>query len=81
MQCGSYKITKFNDEEVKSYIPLNLKSLLQYANIDLSKIGKTNHALGKLDAICDILPETNLFIYLYVGEHPFVEMGYLSLQH
>ena len=33
MQYGSYKIIKFNDEEVRAYIPLNLETTLQYINI------------------------------------------------
>jgi Fic family protein len=66
MQYGSYKIIKFNDEEVRAYIPLNLEAALQYVNIDSNRISRVSHVLGKLDAICDILSESNLFIYLYV---------------
>ena len=66
MHHGSYKITAFNDEEVKAYIPPNLEEILQYIDIDSNRIGKVSYFLGKLDAICDVLPETNLFIYLYV---------------
>ena len=66
MQYGSYKIIKFNDEEVRAYIPLNLETALQYINIDSNRISRVSHVLGKLDAICDILSEPNLFIYLYV---------------
>ena len=66
MHRGSYKITAFNDEEVKAYIPPNLEEILQYIDVDLNRIGKVSYFLGKLDAICDVLPETNLFIYLYV---------------
>jgi Fic family protein len=66
MQYGSYKVIKFNDEKVRAYVPSNLKKVLQSIDINSSKIERVNHALGKLDAICDILPDTNLFIYLYV---------------
>ena len=66
MQYGSHKVTIFNNEEVRAYIPPNLEEILQYINIDSNRVGKVSYALGKLDAICDVLPETNLFIYLYV---------------
>lgn len=66
MQCGSYKVIKFKGEEVNAYIPSNLENIAHDITIDLSKIDKINRSLGKLDAMHDILPNINLFVYLYV---------------
>jgi len=65
MQYGSHKVIKFKDETVKAYIPPKLPEVFQSIDMNFNKIGKATHALGKLDAICDIFPDTNLFIYLY----------------
>jgi Fic family protein len=66
MQYNNYKIIKFQNEEVKAYIPPFLDEVIQYINIDQSKIDKINRSLGRLDAVYDILPNINLFIYLYI---------------
>lgn len=48
------------------YIPPLLDEVMQHINIDQSKIDKINRFLGRLDATYDILPNINLFIYLYI---------------
>ena len=63
---GVYISRCFGDSQYKAYLP----QALPIKNINISKLNflldKANVALGKLDGVCSILPNLNLFLYMYV---------------
>jgi Fic family protein len=54
------------DEHVRAFIPNSLPPTLQLKHQDYHYMEKANRALGRLDGITRILPDTDLFIYPYV---------------
>lgn len=67
-ESGIFIKTSTVGEEVKSFIPHPLPPMppLQLNMDDLDLLEKANRALGRLDGLATLLPETSLFIYLYV---------------
>lgn len=66
-RLGTYVVTSFQDESVRTYVPPPLPPdpplVLQPL---LPLLDQANQALGRLDGLASILPDSSLFIYLYV---------------
>ena len=65
---GIYDILKLGGEEVRAFIPNELP-LKQPLQIDAELARKLDNALvslGRLDSISEILPDSSLFLYMYV---------------
>lgn len=65
---GRYDILKLGGEEVRAFIP-NKLPLKQPLKIDAELARKLDNALvslGRLDSISEILPDSSLFLYMYV---------------
>lgn len=65
---GRYDILKLGGEEVRAFIP-NKLPLKQPLQIDAELARKLDNALvslGRLDSISEILPDSSLFLYMYV---------------
>lgn len=65
---GRYDILKIGGEEVRAFIP-NKLPLKQPLQIDAELARKLDNALvslGRLDSISEILPDSSLFLYMYV---------------
>lgn len=65
---GRYDILKLGSEEVRAFIPNELP-LKQPLQIDAELARKLDNALvslGRLDSISEILPDSSLFLYMYV---------------
>ena len=65
---GIYDILKIGGEEVRAFIPNELP-LKQPLQIDAELARKLDNALvslGRLDSISEILPDSSLFLYMYV---------------
>lgn len=65
---GIYDILKIGGEEVRAFIPNELP-LKQPLKIDAELARKLDNALvslGRLDSISEILPDSSLFLYMYV---------------
>lgn len=64
---GTYTLTVAGGEKVKAYIPPPLPPV---PALELGPLfvlmEKANRALGRLDSIASILPDTDLFLYMYV---------------
>ncbi len=66
-RIGTYVTSSTGGEKVRAYIPpplppdppLNIGPLY-------NKIEAANRALGRLDGVTSILPDTPLFLYMYV---------------
>lgn len=66
---GRYEIiSKAGGEVARAFIPKPLppKPPVQWSQPLRSKFDQALVALGRLDAICDLLPDTDLFLYSYV---------------
>jgi len=65
---GRYEKLKIGGEEVRSFIPneLPLKQPLQLNTEISKKIDNALVSLGRLDSISEILPDSSLFLYMYV---------------
>jgi Fic family protein len=68
-RIGSYKNHPISNESYQSYIPHKLPP---QPNIDLSKLSlkleKANQAIGELNAIARNVPNSSLFVYMYIRE-------------
>ena len=65
---GRYDFLKLGGEEVRAFIP-NTVPLKQPLKIDAELARKLDNALvslGRLDSISEILPDSSLFLYMYV---------------
>lgn len=65
---GRYDILKLGGEEVRAFIPNELP-LKQPLQIDAELARKLDNALvslGRLDSISEILPDSSLFLYMYI---------------
>lgn len=67
-RLGRYSVTRFGGEEVRAFIPPALppQPPLRLTDADQDLIGKVNRALGRLDSLATLLPDTTLFVYMYV---------------
>jgi Fic family protein len=67
-RLGQYVTTSVANEVVQAFIPplLPPEPPLQLTNEDYELLEKANRALGRLDGITTLLPDTALFIYMYV---------------
>ncbi len=67
-KAGDYLITTTAGEEVHAFVPFPLPVrpplVLDYAHHEL--IEQANRALGRLDGVTSLLPDTSLFLYFYV---------------
>lgn len=66
-QTGRYVITAVGGERVRAYVPLPLPPVPP-VRIDAlyGLLEQANRALGRLDGVTSILPDTPLFLYMYV---------------
>ena len=65
---GLYAVSKYGGETVKSFVPsslADLKKTLDLTNV-LPQLTAAERALGRLDGVSSILPNTPLFLYMYV---------------
>jgi Fic family protein len=66
-RVGSYVVTTFGSESVKAYIPVPLPP---NPPVNLShlhgRIDRANRAIGRLDGLSNLIPDTNLLLYTYV---------------
>lgn len=66
-RIGTYRISTAGGEEVRAYVP---PPLPPKPAVDLgpfySQIEAANRAIGHLDGVTSILPDTPLFLYMYV---------------
>jgi hypothetical protein len=64
---GRYEITTVAGEEVRAFLPAPLPPAPQ---VDLAALQgameRAHLALGRLDALSTLLPDTRLFLYAYV---------------
>ncbi len=67
-RSGTYRVCSTAGESYKAFIPHPLPPdpPLQLSGEDADLIERANRALGRLDGVTTMLPDTNLFIYLYV---------------
>lgn len=65
---GIYQTLKIGGEEVRSFIPneLPLKQPLKLSAELSRKLDNALVSLGRLDSISEILPDSSLFLYMYV---------------
>ncbi len=66
MTLGTNKVIKFKGEDVHAYIPPRLADVAVLFQQNKAILDKANQAIGKLNAVCTLLPDINIFIYLYV---------------
>ncbi len=68
-RIGTYENHTIGNETYRSYIP---HTLPPQPNIDLSKLSlkleKANQAVGELNAIAKSVPNSSLFVYMYIRE-------------
>lgn len=66
-RLGSYVTTSLGGEAVKAYIPTPLPPV---PSVELSRlqgrIERANRAIGRLDGLSSLVPDTNLLLYTYV---------------
>ncbi len=67
-RTGTYVRTTISGEPVDAFVPHPLPPdpPLALTSGDLSLLERANRALGRLDGLCTFLPETSIFLYLYV---------------
>ena len=65
---GTYILTSSVGEEVRAFVPdpLPPSPELELTPEDQDLIERANRALGRLDGVTTLLPDTQLFLYLYV---------------
>ena len=67
LRLGSYVSTTTAGETVRAFVP---PPLPPYPSLDLSglyqHLDRANQFLGRLDGLTTLLPDTRLFLYLYV---------------
>ncbi len=66
MTLGTNKVIKFKGEDVHAYIQPRLADVAVLFQQNKAILDKANQAIGKLNAVCTLLPDINIFIYLYV---------------
>lgn len=67
-RMGTFSITRFGGEVVRAFVPPPLppEPMIALTDADQDLIGKVNRALGRLDSLATLLPDTSLFVYMYV---------------
>ena len=67
-KSGEYITSTTGGETVRAFIPAPLPPdpPLQMHGALLRELEKANHGLGKLDAMADVFPDINLFLYQYI---------------
>lgn len=67
-ETGHYIMQSVAGEAYRAYLPdpLPPTPALEWTPALVSTLEKTNRALGRLDAVADLLPDTSLFLYQYV---------------
>ncbi|MCS4173849.1 Fic family protein [Salinibacter ruber] len=67
-RSGQYILTSSVGEEVRAFVPdpLPPSTDLDLTAEDQDLIERANRALGRLDGVTTLLPDTQLFLYLYV---------------
>lgn len=67
-ETGHYITQSVAGEAYRAYLPdpLPPTPALEWTPALVSTLEKTNRALGRLDAVADLLPDTSLFLYQYV---------------
>lgn len=65
---GQYEVTRFGDEEVRSFVPNHLPPtpILDITGSRQILLEQALLALGRLDSVATLLPDTHLFLYAYV---------------
>ena len=65
---GHYVTTATAGEQIKAFVPdpLPAQSALNLQARHFELMEKANWALGRLDGVAALLPETSLFLYFYV---------------
>ena len=65
---GRYVITTTAGERVEAFVPdpLPPKPKMHLTDTDYDLMERANRALGRLDGLTMILPDTALFVYFYV---------------
>lgn len=66
-RMGCYVVTAVTGEQIKAFIP---PPLPPHPPIQMERLypllEKASHAIGRLDGVTSILPDTSLFLYMYV---------------
>lgn len=67
-RVGRYINRGSRQEAVRAYIPVSLPPdpPLEYKDEDIALLGAANQALGRLDGLSGLLPDTQLFLYMYI---------------
>ena len=65
---GTHVVTSTTGEEVRAFVPNPLPPAppLQLTSRDHDLMERANRAVGRLDGLTAVLPDTTLFIYMYV---------------
>ncbi|MEL6703805.1 MAG: Fic family protein [Bacteroidota bacterium] len=63
---GTYRSLTAGGETVRAFIPDPLPPELELGSADYDLMERANRALGRLDGISTLLPDRELFLYLYV---------------
>jgi len=67
-RSGRYRVSSSSGESVRAFIPHPLppEPEIELAGDDYELMEHANRALGRLDGVTTILPDTEIFLYLYV---------------
>ena len=63
---GTYRSVSAGGETVRAFVPAPLPPALELTSADFDLMEKANRALGRLDGVSALLPDRELFLYLYV---------------
>ena len=63
---GTYRTTSVGGETVRAFVPAPLPPALNLGPADYDLMERANRALGRLDGVSTLLPDRELFLYLYV---------------
>ena len=67
-RLGTYVVTSAGGENVRAFLPPPLPPdpPLDLGSADFDLLDRANRALGRLDGLAAVLPDTALFVYMYV---------------
>lgn len=74
-QTGKYRISKWDDEEVKAFIPNPLppsKPTLVMDEANLQALAQANTAMGRLAVAADMVPNAEWFLYGFVRKEALI---------
>ena len=65
---GKFMTRRIGGEEVRLYVPRPLppEPALALGSDDIDRLERANRALGRLDGLSQLLPDPDLFLYVYV---------------